>query len=122
MLTGEAFKAVIHEDEAFVTLLERAGAESVRGQLQEMRMKLATQIAQFGNERPEWFRKANSLLAVVNHRLDQVKMAEDTRLQDYRDFIQEVVTALHNAGYTSTSEPNLDDVDALYQWLDGTGL
>lgn len=122
MINEDAFKTIIHEDGAFEELLKRTGPEPVRSALQKMRAKLSTQIARFGDERPEWFRKANSLLALVNHRLDQVKVAEDTRLQDYKEFIQEVATALYNADYTSNAEPDLDDIDALYEWLDGTGL
>lgn len=123
MVDEDAFKALIHEDLAFQTYLERAGVDTVRDQLNKMNMKIATQLAYHGDERPAWYKKTKSLHAVVRVRLEEVKVYEEDSIADWKELVVEFVTAIAgHGGNQSKRYPDLDDIDDLYAWLDETGM
>lgn len=119
----EAFKIVLHSDEAFPTYLERMGSDSVRETLQGMRMRLETQINKWGTEREDWHKKATSLLTVVNVRLEEVSEWENNELAVYKELLQEFLERTQeNLNVHDIPLPDVHDVDAVGDWLDEVGI
>lgn len=123
MLNEEAFKAVIHTDEAFQELLEREGALPVKAVLQQMQMKITTQMAQYGDERKDWFRRVSSLLVVVRNRLDQTKDYEKSELASYKDLVQGILENVQDKfDKHDIPLPDVNDLDQVDSWLEEVGL
>ena len=122
-MDDEAFKAILHEDAAFKALLERKGSEFVLEKLQEMRMKMTTQIATWGDERETWFKRVNGLLVVVRNRIDEVKESQNEELKDYKFVLKDVLLRIQEKFDKFDVElPSIDDLDAVDDWVDEVGL
>lgn len=122
-MNEDAFKAIIHSDEAFKALLEREGSEVVLTQLQAMRMKMTTQMATWGNEREAWFKRVNGLLVVVRNRIDEVKEDQSVELADYKDVLKDVLLRIQsNLDKCDIPLPDIDDLYAIDDWVDEVGL
>lgn len=122
-MNEDAFKAIIHSDEAFKALLEREGSEVVLTQLQAMRMKVTTQMATWGNEREAWFKRVNGLLVVVRNRIDEVKEDQSVELADYKDVLKDVLLRIQsNLDKCDIPLPDIDDLYAIDDWVDEVGL
>lgn len=122
-MNEDMFKAVIHEDQAFKALLEREGSEVVLAQLQAMRMKMTTQIATFGNEREAWFKRVNGLLVVVRNRIDEVKEDQSVELADYKDVLTDILARIQEKfDKCDIPLPDIDNLDAIDDWVDEVGL
>lgn len=119
----EAFKIVLHSDDAFLKYLERMGSEPVKETLQKMRMTLETQINKWGEERKEWHTKATSLLTVVKVRLTEVQEWENDHLAVYKELVQEITERIQDKfDKHDFPLPDVNDVDAVGDWLDEVGL
>lgn len=119
----EAFKIVLHSDDAFLKYLERMGSEPVKETLQKMRMTLETQINKWGEERKEWHTKATSLLTVVKVRLTEVQEWENDHLAVYKELVQEITERLQEKlDKYDVPLPDVNDVDSVGDWLDEVGL
>lgn len=121
MINEDTFRTLIHTDEAFKALLEKEGALAVKEQLQQMQMKLSTQIATFGDERPDWFRRANSLLVVVRNRMDEAKDYEQSELAEYKEVLADALEYIRTQKGQETA-PDVNDLDAVDAWLEAVGL
>lgn len=123
MINEDTFRTLIHTDTAFKALLEKEGALAVKEQLQQMQMKLSTQIATFGDERPDWFRRANSLLVVVRNRMDETKDYEQSELAEYKELVQGILENVQDKfDKHDYPLPNVNDIDAVDAWLEAVGL
>lgn len=123
MNNEDAFKIVLHSDDAFATYLERVGSESVKSTLQGMRMKLETQIAKWGDERLDWHRKATSLLVVVNVRIQEVIEWENDELAVYKELVEDILSKLQEKlDKYDYPLPDVNDLDAVDEWIEGVGL
>lgn len=123
MINEDVMKAVIHVDDAFRALLEKHGALEVKAKLQDMQMKLTTQIAQWGDERKDWFKRANSLLVVVRNRMDETKDYEQSELADYKLLVQDMICNIQDKFERHDLErPDVNDIDAVDAWLEEVGL
>ena len=120
-MDDEAFKAILHEDAAFKALLERKGSEFVLEKLQEMRMKMTTQIATWGDERETWFKRVNGLLVVVRNRIDEVKESQSEELSFWKDAAFDMAHSISVSG--DFPEPSRDwNLEELEDWMDEVGL
>lgn len=123
MINEDVMKAVIHVDDAFRALLEKHGALEVKAKLQDMQMKLTTQIAQWGDERKDWYKRANSLLVVVRNRMDETKDYEQSELADYKLLVQDMICNIQDKfGRHDLARPDVNDIDAVDAWLEEVGL
>lgn len=123
MMDDDSFRSVIHVDEAFKTLLEKEGPLAVKEKLQQMQMKLTTQIAQWGNERVQWFKRANSLLVVVRNRMDETKDYEQSQLGEYKELVQGILENVQDKfDKHDYPLPDVNDLDAVDAWLESVGL
>lgn len=123
MLNEDTFRSIIHVDDAFRAILEKEGALAVKTKLQEMQMKLTTQLAQWGNDRPDWFRRANSLLVVVRNRMDETKDYEQSQLGEYKELVQGILENVQDKfDKHDYPLPNVNDIDAVDAWLESVGL
>lgn len=119
----EAFKIVLHSDDAFLKYLERMGSEPVKETLQKMRMTLETQINKWGEERKEWHTKATSLLTVVKVRLTEVQEWENDHLAVYKELVADLLGIIHrNCGIPDLPVPDGSDLDAVDAWIEELGL
>ena len=122
-MDDEAFKAIIHDSDAFKVLVERQGTEVVLEKLQDMRMKMTTQLATWGNEREAWFKRVNGLLVVVRNRIDEVKESQNEELKDYKFVLKDVLLRIQEKFDKFDVElPSVDDLDAVDDWIDEVGL
>lgn len=117
MINEDAFKSIMHEDEAFKAFLDTHGSEPAREQLQKMQMKLSTQIAQFGDERKDWYRRANSMLAVVRLRIDEVKDWDKRQALKWRELAVKVAVDLHDAGFGAEEFPENGSLEEFAAWF-----
>lgn len=123
MINEDVMKAVIHVDDAFRALLEKHGALEVKAKLQDMQMKLTTQIAQWGDERKDWFKRANSLLVVVRNRMDETKDYEQSQLAEYKELVQGILENVQDKfDKHDYPLPDVNDLDAVDAWLESVGL
>lgn len=123
MINEDVMKAVIHVDDAFRALLEKHGALEVKAKLQDMQMKLTTQIAQWGDERKDWFKRANSLLVVVRNRMDETKDYEQSQLAEYKELLQGILENVQDKfDKHDYPLPDVNDLDAVDDWLESVGL
>lgn len=123
MINEDVMKAVIHVDDAFRALLEKHGALEVKAKLQDMQMKLTTQIAQWGDERKDWFKRANSLLVVVRNRMDETKDYEQSQLGEYKELVQGILENVQDKfDKHDYPLPDVNDLDAVDAWLESVGL
>lgn len=123
MVDMDTFKVIVHDDDAFKTFLEKRGSEITMEQLQKMSMKLSTQLATFGDERPQWFKRAKSLLAVVKNRMDEVKTYEASELADYKDVLGDLLYAVRDKFDKYDHDlPDINDLDAVEQFIEEMGL
>lgn len=122
-MNEDAFKAIIHSDEAFKALLEREGSEVVLTQLQAMRMKMTTQMATWGNEREAWFKRVNGLLVVVRNRIDEVKEDQSVELADYKEVLTDILALVQEKfDKYDIALPDIDNLDAIDDWVYEVGL
>lgn len=122
-MNEDAFKAIIHSDEAFKALLEREGSEVVLTQLQAMRMKVTTQMATWGNEREAWFKRVNGLLVVVRNRIDEVKEDQSVELADYKEVLTDILALVQEKfDKYDIALPDIDNLDAIDDWVYEVGL
>lgn len=122
-MDDEAFKAIIHDSDAFKVLVEKQGTEAVLEKLQDMRMKMTTQLATWGNEREAWFKRVNGLLVVVRNRIDEVKESQNEELTDYKLLVKDIMLRLQDKWDKYDVEiPSENDIDAVDDWLDEVGL
>lgn len=118
----EAFKIVLHSDDAFLKYLERMGSEPVKETLQKMRMTLETQINKWGEERKEWHTKATSLLTVVKVRLTEVQEWENDHLAVYKELVADLIFALQEKGLNSNRIPDVNSVEDIENWMEEAEL
>lgn len=122
-MNEDAFKAIIHSDEAFKALLEREGSEVVLTQLQAMRMKMTTQMATWGNEREAWFKRVNGLLVVVRNRIDEVKEDQSVELAVYKEVLTDILALVQEKfDKYDIALPDIDNLDAIDDWVYEVGL
>ena len=122
-MDDEAFKAIIHDSDAFKVLVEKQGTDVVLEKLQDMRMKMTTQLATWGDERASWFKRVNGLLVVVRNRIDEVKESQSEELKDYKFVLKDVLLRIQEKFDKFDVElPSIDDLDAVDDWIDEVGL
>ena len=120
-MDDEAFKAIIHDSDAFKVLVEKQGTEAVLEKLQDMRMKMTTQLATWGNEREAWFKRVNGLLVVVRNRIDEVKESQSGELSFWKDAAFDMAHSISVSG--DFPEPSRDwNLEELEDWMDEVGL
>lgn len=117
-IDADAFKALIHEDEAFGVYLDRFGASNTLDRLQEMNSILSTQIAKWGDERVQWYKRAKALQAVVKNRMDQVHSEGVTaELEEWKDVVFNLIT-----GYQEThlidDTPDFESLESVKKWVE----
>jgi len=112
------FKAIVHNDDAFKIYLDTHGEDDTMAHLLEMSNRLTTQLARYGNEREDWFKKANALMAVVKNRMDQVKRYEQDGIQEWKDLVEELMDFIkEQANYTPNIQNAAGDIDKVYDWI-----
>lgn len=113
------FKAIAHDDDAFKIYLDTHGADITMDHLLEMNNRLTTQLARYGDEREDWFKKANALMAVVKNRMDQVKRYEQDGIQEWKDLVEDLMGFIsEQANFTLKIAEAKGDIDKVYDWID----
>lgn len=119
----DVFKVALHKDEAFEGFWDKFGSEEILENLLRLDKKLSTQIAVFGDEREDWFKRVNALRAVIRSRIDQVRNDVIEELEEWQELVEEIVVRIRDRFDKCDYElPDFDDVDAIRIFLANIGL
>lgn len=117
MINQDALKVLIHDDEAFQEVLEN-DPEGVLYNLEDMLMKVSTQLVKFGNEREDWFRRASSFSVILKRRVSESEKFLQGHLSDWKHELQGLVTSLYEAGFGEEELPeDMNSLKALKAWI-----
>lgn len=115
MIDQDVFKAVIHDDDAFKDVLESIPEKALET-LREMHLRVSTQIIKYGDERPEWYRKANLFSILLKRRISETEAYLYDTTGDWKEFAIDLVTKLYEAGYGAEEMPETNGLDEISEW------
>lgn len=116
MINQDALKTVLHDNDAFEEVLQN-DPETLIKTLSSMQMKVATQIAKYGDERPDWYKRATSMSSVIRIRLEEAERFEQKQQNEWRGLAVELLTLFHEMGYGPEELPEEFTLEESREWF-----